>query len=317
MALLAFSPVGAQTTLSPLKPPNADSLLLMSDPIIAELDSILNSPDSLSILGLLDSLLLLPPEKNQLAVRVGYNSNVVGDTRTLNINKFGLSPGLSFYHRSGAFADLASYWSKEYNPRLYLTMASVGYLATPSKHWSVMAEYSHYFYNKSVSNGDSVTITNTPYTNNIYIANFLEVRKLTLRLDYSLLFGDLAAHRIYPAIGLNLVRRKWLGLDRVTFFPSAGLLYGRETLTTTVFNWTRPAEYFLLKRQGLPTEHEETNKVWGVMNYNISFPLSIALKGWSFLASYTYNFPQTLPGETLDLSHSGYITVSITRYFDL
>src|SRR5690349_12194010 len=117
---------------------NADSLLFKADPVLAELDSILHSGDSLSIIDLIDSLIALTEERSQLAVRVGYNSNVTTATTTVNIAKFGLSPGVSYYHKSGLYGDLSTYWSNEYDPGLYLTVPSIGYIGLPTHNWSVL-----------------------------------------------------------------------------------------------------------------------------------------------------------------------------------
>jgi hypothetical protein len=291
---------------SSLSPQESDSLLFSSDPVLAELDSILNSPDSVSILGLIDSLLALTEERSQLAVRFGYNSNVSASPNTVNINKFGLSPGISFFHKSGLYADLASYWSNQYDPGLYLTVPSAGYIFLPTTKWSILTEYSHYFYNKPDSIQGTGTTTSTPYTNNIYISNFWDGGWLTGRLDYSFLFGQKTGNRFYAAIGLDLIRKNWLGIDRIRFFPTAGLLYGNETVETQV-----------LVFNPRPHWEERKDKPWGILNYSLSAPLTLSWKSWTFLASYTYNFPQPLPGELLDLSHSGFVTFTITRYFEM
>lgn len=298
----------------------SNTLLFRADPILAELDSILNSPDSLSILSLIDGILQLPEERSQIAVRVGYNSNVTSSGRTLNINKFGLSPGASFYHKSGAYADVATYWSQEYNPELYLTMGSLGYVGFIGKYWSLMGEYSHYFYTpyKDASTRSDSLYAPTPYTNNLYLSNTIEVGKwLQFRLDYSLLFGKQTAHRVSPVAGINLTKRHWLGFDRVSFFPTVSVLFGSETVSEYLPNWTRPLGYILLLRTGKPLYREEKKQVFGLMNYGISVPVSLTLKKWNMLMSYTYNFPRSLPGENLSLTNSGYAAVSLTRYFTL
>jgi hypothetical protein len=282
-----------------------DSLLLASDPIIAELDSILLSPDSLSILSLLDSLLELTEPRSQVAARLGYNSNITATTNTVNINKFGLSPGVAYYHKSGLYADVGAYWSNQYDPHMYLTVPTVGYIALPTSNWSVLAEYSHYFYNAPDTIQGTGTLTNTPYTNNIYLSNFVDIGMLAARLDYSFLFGDQTANRFYTAIGLDLMKKNWLGIDRIRFFPTAGLLYGNETVIT----------YEVIPGHRRPQEKKD--KPWGVLNYSLSAPITLSWGNWNLLTSYTYNFPQSLPGEMLDLSHSGYVTITLTRYFDL
>ena len=57
---------------------------------------------------------------SQLAVRLSYNSNVLSAGRTLGIENFGLAPGLSYYHKSGLYADVSGYWSKDFDPSYYL-----------------------------------------------------------------------------------------------------------------------------------------------------------------------------------------------------
>lgn len=291
-----------------------DSLLLESDPVLAELDSILNSPDSLSILALIDSILLAPDVKltSQIAVRAGYANNIVANG-TSSIRQYGLNLGASFYHKSGAYADVSSYYSEEFKPSVYLTVGAVGYLGLINKHWSVMAEYDHYFYSPA-KDGDDVY---TPYTNNVLVSNYFKVKYFVFRFDYNLYFGELTAHRFAPAAGFNFTRKKWLGLDRISFLPSASLWYGSDTVSEYVPNFKTPKERLLLLLRGQPRFRLEDRTVWGIVNYSISFPLSMTYKNWTLLVSYNLNFQQGLPGESIESYRSGYTGVSLIRYFDL
>jgi hypothetical protein len=293
--------------------------LLTRDAIIAELDSLLSSDDSLSIFRLIDSIMQMPGsdgDVSQLAMRMGYNSNVIAAARTIGFNQFGLAPGVSYYHRSGAYADVTGYWSPEYSPDYYLTVASAGYMKTVGKHWSFLAEYSHYFYS---DHGEDVYI---PYTDNLGMTNFLEFGPINFRFDYYFYFGQKTAHRLMPGLSLNLEKRNWKGIKRIIFFPSFNVLFGSETVTTyekQVKAYTsRPLEILYRRNHNLPlfyTYYNEINtKAFGVMNYSLSAPISVAIKGWTFLASYTYNFPKPLPGEDLGLMNSGYFSFSVTRY---
>jgi len=291
--------------------------LLANDKIIAELDSLLSSEDSLSIFNLIDSMMQMPDEDHsQLALRIGYNSNVIAAARTLGFNQFGLAPGISYYHKSGAYADVTGYWSPQYEPDYYLTVTSAGYMKTVGKHWSFLAEYSHYFYSDA---GDSTYI---PYTNNFGISNFLEFGPVNFRFDYYFYFGDKTAHRLMPGLSLNLEKRNWKGIKRIIFFPSFNVLFGSETVTTYTQQirayTTRPLEILYRKNHNLPLFYtfyaEHNSSEFGIMNYSLSAPLSISIKNWTFLVSYTYNFPIPLPGEDLGLVNSGYLSCSITRY---
>jgi len=291
----------------------------------ARLDSITQSfsaEDSLAIFDLIDSLLLADPsilgdlEESMIAARVGYNSNITSDNRTFNISQFGLAPGISYYHKSGLYADLTTYWSQEFKPNFYLTVPSVGYLKTFTKHYSLLAEYNHFFYNQP---SDSTVLI--PYTNSLGASNYFEFKPLMLRLDYYLYFGERTNHRLMPSIGLNLVKTNWLGFDRVMFFPSFIVLFGSEHVST-YYQYSRAEQirralYNFLNPNApqLPYDYEVVTREFGVMNYGFTAPISFTKKDWSFLISYAYNMPKPLPGETLSIESTGYLSFSVTKYF--
>ncbi len=304
----------------PSRAQQADSVLLRADPIIAELDSILNSPDSTAFLALMDSLFTKGgiKDQSQLALRLGYNSNIASTSRTLQIGQFGLSPGVSYFHKSGAYADLSAYWSREFSPAYYLTVASAGYLGFFGKRYTLMAEYSHFFYKQ---NNDSLSFT--PYTNSIGISNFWDVKPVLFRFDYVFFFGAQSAHRLTPSIGLNLVKRNWGRIKRLACMPTYGLMMGSETIITYEFyaDWRQRSFANQIREQLnrplLPLFYEVRTRAFGVMNHAFSIPVSISVGPWSFLLNYSYNIPRALPGETLTLSNAGFLALNITRYINL
>ena len=292
---------------------HADSLLVQKDSLNA-LNDLFTHEDSLSIFELIDSLIRLGPlkDRSMFAARIGYNSNIVADNRTFNISQFGLAPGVSYYSKMGLYADYTAYLSREYNPTFYLSVASGGYMHSFAKWYSVIAEYSHYFYNQPKDSTVSV-----PYTNNIGLTNYFEFKRLVLRLDYYFYFGQKAAHRIMPSLGLNLVKRKWAGFDRISFYPTINVLFGSDEITTYAFYPNLLARYNFNRTHTpkLPLQYEIITNKFGVMNYSISTPITFTKKNWSFLLGYTYNIPISLPGEDLSLQSGGYVSFSTTRYF--
>jgi len=288
----------------------ADNSLTYNDKEIFETDTLLTLEDSLSIFHMIDSLLQLPEPKetSQLLIRMGYNSNIVSAERTLGFSQFGLSPGVSYYHKSGLYADYSGYWSEEYDPDYYLSVFSGGYLCTPTRKYSFVAEYTKYLYSNS---GDDVSI---PYTNSVGISNFLELRPVTLRLDYQFYFGEKIAHRIAPGISLNFEKLNWHKIDRILFYPTFNMLLGSEVITEYL-PYARTALGALIRvRNGLPLYYTQDKTEFGVMNYSFSAPITVRLKDWSFMLSYTYNIPKSLPGESLGLTNSGYFSASISRF---
>lgn len=271
--------------------------------------------DSLTIFRLIDSLMTLESiESSQLAVRVGYNSNVLSAGRTLGIEQFGLSPGISYYHKSGFFADVTTYWSKDYDPNLYLTTTSVGYMHLFSGKFSAIASYDHYFYHQL---DEDIFV---PYTNALTVSPYLELKPFSFRLDYSFYFGDAYANRIMPGVSVNLKRKNFMGFDRVSFYPSIYLLLGDETITE--FEYVEPKTLREaidnFRNYGMRYGIEVTERnVFGIMNYAFSLPVNFSIKNWLFNISYTYSIPQALDGEPLTLEESGFISAGLTFYINM
>ena len=291
----------------PVRSQQTDSLLL-NDPYIVELDSLIASGDT-GFLSLIDSLINVPiPKlKSQLVMRLGYNSNVVAASRTLGFNQFGVAPGISYYHKSGLYADYTGYWSKQYNPQYYLTVLSGGYMNSPTKWWSIMAEYNRYIY---AGLGEDEYV---PYKNSAGLSNFFDIKWVTLRLDYQLFFGDKTAHRINPSIMLNLEKKKLGRIDRIAFYPTASVLYGSEQITELIPYARTYLGIIYRVRRNLPLYYEQETTRFGVLNYSFSAPVSMSVNNWTFLVSYTYNIPQALPGEPIRLESSGYLSACISK----
>lgn len=292
-----------------LKAQDVDSLSLPAN------DALLTLEDSLSIFRLIDSLITMDRlDGSQLVLRLGYNSNVLSAGRTLGIEQFGLAPGVSYYHKSGAFADVTTFWSKDFEPPFYLTTASVGYMYAFSKKFSAIASYDHYFYH---SNDDDAYI---PYTNSFTISPYYELKPFSFRLDYSYYFGDTYANRITPGISMSFRKKKVLGLDRISITPSAFMLLGDELLNEVEYKKPGSVREALenIRTYGMRFSLVVTNRrVFGVMNYAFSVPLTISYKNWMLNLTYTYSIPKALDDEPLTLSESGFVSSSLIYYLSL
>jgi len=120
-----------------------------------------------------------------------------------------------------------------------------------------------------------------------------------------------------PGFSLVLEKKKLFKIDKVAFQPTFYTLFGDETLTEvqiiTAKDWIE--RRYNLKNYGTPYRLEIINKrVFGIMNYAFTAPLSITHKNWSFMFSYTYSIPKALPGEPLTISESSYLSGSISYF---
>jgi hypothetical protein len=287
---------------------NPDSLayLLKHDKDLAELDSLLNSGERTNILSLIDSLVQLSGARlpSQLLLRAGYSSNLTSQARALGFDQFGVTYGASYYHRSGAYLDVSGYWSPEFAPKHYLTVASVGYLQPWSKRLMSMVEYSHFFY---TYRGPE---TDIPFTDNVSVSNFLDFKYASLRLDYSFLFGRDTGHRLMPGFVLNLRKETWWGLDRIAFNPGYTLILGNDEYEVVTSGMERLRR--VIRR--LPTEYPITG--FGIMSHNFVFPLSLTKKSWNVIASYSLVLPRKVV-TPIETDPTGFFSLGLSKTFNL
>jgi hypothetical protein len=286
------------------------------DSLLLKPDTLYTAEDSLSIFSLIDSLLNLEEQMgSQLALRLSYNSNVLSAGRTLGIDNFGLSPGLSYYHKSGFYGDISGFWSNDFEPSYYLTIASAGYMRDLSKSFSVMAGYDHYFYHTSEED------MYVPYSSTLSITPVYELKKFTFSANYSFYFGEKFAHRLMPGIGFRLEKKKLLKkIDRISINPSLYLLWGNEALTEIEYvppQNVKQAIANYLDHGNRFTIVARTRDVFGLMNYSFALPLVVSLKHWGLTLTYAYNIPKALPGEPDALSESSYVSASFMYFIDL
>jgi hypothetical protein len=278
------------------------------DSLVMKVDSLWTLQDSLNLFEMIDSLIELEKATDdQLVIRLAYNSNVLSAGRTLGISQFGLAPGISFYHRTGLYADVSAFWSNDYEPNYYLTTLSGGYLNTWGS-YTLMASYDHYFYHDAED-------VYSPFTNTAGLSNFFDFKWVSFRLDYSLFFGQEAVNRILPGITFSAQKRQLWGIDRIRIYPSAWLLLGDGIVTEQYFY--QGLDFLRRLRRGLPLSYTVSSREFGLMNTAFSFPLTVSEKNWTFTVSYIYNIPKALPGETLTYSETGFLSASITYFIGL
>ena len=289
-----------------------DSLQVKLKRVYSELDSLFNTNDSTSAIGLIESFLTAqkPKDSSKLFVRIGYNSNVSAMNQTLGIRQFGISPGISCYHSSGLYVDVASYWSKQFAPPFYLTIFSAGYLKAVSRNYLLNLEYSHLLYPNRDDNS-------TPYTNSVTIANQLHFKPIQVRLDYYYYFGSQTAHRLLPSLGVTFEKKDVGKIKTLAFIPSFAILFGTESTQQYVTLPLSAQQILDRLRTGSSLYSIKTVTVFGLMNYSFTFPFSARTKQWVYQLSYTYNIPRALPDEELGLTNTGYLSLSVGRYIKL
>jgi len=321
--------------------------------------------DSLSIFNLIESVMNLEASpESELNLHLGYTSSVTSAGRDFDINQRGYSPGISYYHKSGIYADLSGYWNSDVEPNYNPTILSFGYLNTLNEKWSYSFDYERWFFNPNDSSENSLT-------NSLGASINYNLGKIDFGLDYSLLFGKEAAHRIIGNLGYNINIGKRYFFDNISFYPNVGILYGnadvallritersinqtyseilanltsfenirrkralskiiksasdneiistseRRNLMVKLINsdlLTTPDRIALRKIANSIFESEiiVLDGSFGLMNYSFSLPLMLSMNKFSFLLSYTYSVPVSLPGEAFDIDPVGFFGASVS-----
>ncbi len=313
---------------------NIDSLIqvyLEKDSILLDqLESEL-ATDSLTLSDLLDSLGDMNFSYSQLSLRLGYNSNVTNAGRDFGIVQHGFNAGISYYHKTGLFADVSGYWNSDVIPHYSPTITTLGYMGTLTKSWTYTVSYDHYFYQKPT---DDEFVYSYPITNALTASSYYDIKFFTLAVDYSFMFGDMTAHRIRGNAMFNIRTKKFWFIDRVTFVPTVSVLAGNQKIYYLYPNYkasykasleeirdiigVQRFRYLWINNRRLLFKmasnllennlvlEEETKDVFGVMNYSLSIPVYIYVKHFTFLFYYTFNLPVALPGENIQLDPNSY-----------
>ena len=316
--LSSITPVKAQEIAVENSVSTYDSLLieymLFDSLLLNEL-----SADSTSFLQLLDDLMEEKYLKSSFSIRIGYTGEVSNAGRTIGINQYGYNTGVSYYHKSGVFADVSGYWNSDQIPNYNATITDLGYMGNFTANWSYWASYSHYFF--TVPEDETIVY---PFTNAINTSSNYYIKKIGLGLDYSFTFGAETAHRIRVNSGYNFSKSNWWIFDRVGINPNLSMLMGNANVITWVIDNNQTIE--LVKQMGLQkfrdlqntdtTESYPVDKnAFGIMNYSLFLPLSFSIKKATLMVNYTLNMPVALPGEVLDTSLNNYVSATLMYTF--
>ncbi len=303
------------------------------------------------LMSTLDSLMKLdlkvPSEFN---VRMSYNSNILNAGRNYGVDQHSLSPGISYYHKSGFYGDVSGYWSSQGDPKYNLTVLSAGYLDMVNVKWSYGFSYEHWIYNE----------TETFFENNLGANTIYRMGNLSLGVDYSFLFGAESAHRFIGGLSYEFAFEDVLGFDKIRINPTVSGIIGNDIITTfntsnfdrlsqLRLNWfdltlqqrrrellsflddnpdiDRTTLQELLRvvnaiAQGreLTPEQEglidefllvvDNSKEFGFLNYSFTLPITLSTKHYFVMLAYSYSVPLELSEEAIDLEPIGYFSIS-------
>ncbi len=283
--------------------------------------------DSLSIFSLIDSIVSNQP-KSQIALRTSYNSKVFNIGRDYGIDQYSITNGVSYYHKSGLYADLSGYYYSGISPHYNATAITLGYSSFISPKWGYNLNVSRTFFDQL---DESASFNNT-LNYNLGVSTFYYSKYLTVGLDYIYSFGseEVNAHRIVPSLTFTPHLKTKGFLKRIKFNPILYATYGTETLYSEQYNNIIVRN--LIKKIGHRNfmrayrrgNDELFNLIYdikvsdyfGLLNVQMTFPIQYHHKKFTGTLSYNVNVPVTIPGEELDSQVNGYFGISLYYLFN-
>ena len=290
---------------------------VVNDSIDLTAETYFEDLDTLSILQLIDSLLLLEAAslKSQFSLHFGYTSEVSNAGRNLDIKQYGFSPGITYFHRSGVYADLTGYWNSQLDPKYDLTVFSIGYLGIISKKLSYSFSYDHSFFTDSDPDIDLppaiIELLLPPVLNNTLSTGLdVDFDFIEASIDYSWLFNEESSHRLQFAITGDLKKKDIWFLDRASLRPTISALLGNQDIVNISFSRD------LIAERRFPFRIDKANE-FGVLNYQLSVPLALTKNKFQLILDYNYNLPQSLPGENFEYENNSFFSIDLYYTFGI
>lgn len=323
-------------------------------PLYDELDSLFSEdafPEDLFALA--DSLLAVDNAKiSALMARAGYVSQVVSAGRSLGIDQYGFSPALNYFHHSGIGAGITGYWSSEYSPAYYLSDLNLSYNYSLKDKLTLLASHDFYLYNDSLPDhafNKSAQLSASYHLKRMdvggdysYLYGNESAHRLVARGNLNLklkLNGFINAISFMPGIAaqwgnadvvywrqprtaltdlFRVIRNNdYPRLGRGDYLKLAYLLEAKRELAAAFF--LRQRDYSNQQIENLFEQYYagdyDLEDTFGFMNFSVSFPVIVRAKRFSLLLNYTYNQPQSLPGETYEFESNSFFSSSISYVF--
>ncbi len=305
--------------------------------------------DTIGLFHLIDDLLAEQQMHSEWAFRLMYNSSVISAGRDFNVRQQGWSPGISYYHKSGAYADWSSYIDTAIDPLINLSLLNVGYIKLLDEQWSINAYYEHNF-----NHSDSVNIilSDAVGTQVLFDFNLAEIN-----IDYAFLFGQDTGHRMLISLGKSIEWADAPVLKNINFYPSVSASFGTATAYFQRFSQNQLNAYAIellglreltdeeiqrrVREENLSVQQEarlryaralvnrfdgertdltevlqalnpiDETSVFTLLSYNLSLPVLFNLTpNTQASLSYSYSVPIQLPGLSKNL-----VKLEPTGYF--
>ncbi|GAB4027361.1 hypothetical protein [Spirosoma gilvum] len=226
---------------------------------------------------------------SELNIRLNYTSQALFSGRDFGVREWISTPSITYYAKSGFYADLSGYYLSQSKPHYEMTALSVGYLGILS---NVIAYSGEFGRTVLIQRGQQNLL---PYNANTSLTvNLGPIVSATS--DYSLLFGNATAHRLRLSLSAYLAKAisaSSLGLKRISVIPTLTAILGTEisaynlyqpnavtgaTSTTATTRLARILQRLQAKKNATTTDTGYDG--FGLMALDFSAPVRVTFSGF-------------------------------------
>ena len=216
-----------------------------------------------------------------LYVGSSFNNKTTFAGREIGNDLYNSSGQLYYFSSNGIFAGLSGIWYSQLTPGYKLTLASVGFTNSAFKeNIRFRISYNHLFYSNM---GDDFKADIFGSFSGGLTAKY---KNLGTRIDYSLMVSNNPESLVSSDLFYKFRKKNVLGLN-IEFQPEISLFFSNESVEYILNSDDDPNDPFYVPIYELKDK-------FGLLNTEISFPLSFEFNDFEIELNATYNIPHSL-----------------------
>ena len=237
--------------------------------------------------------------------RANYHTKTFYAGRQIGYNQYNLSSQLFYLHSKGFYVGLAGAWYSDLDPAYRTTVLSFGYGKglRKLKFLRYRASFDLYFYNNNDPDYDPI------YTSSLNLGTSLKSKILSTRFDAAFLLGKEIGTQLNWDIYSKITLLKLGKFNKLQFEPELSFFFGSETVEYDL------SAYLYDQFPDIPPTYYYED-VFGLMNTQLTFPLSLSAGNFDFELSIQKNFPRSMD-YAVEYEESTFLSFSIGYIFNL
>ncbi|MDP4210968.1 MAG: hypothetical protein Q8928_19370 [Bacteroidota bacterium] len=230
---------------------------------------------------------------------INYSSNSAYAGRDFGVSQYSISPYFKYKTKTGFYGMLSGSWLSAANPSYSSTNLELGFEKDLFSFMYFSAAYGRMFVNKPDS------IPAQPVSNSVGLSASFSYKFLSLNTGYSYAFGDENAQGITLSLSGNFSKELKSFVNSISFAPSIGTVMGNSNI---IFSKLTIKQYKkgigantirqvgkklkMLKSTSSSASKTITDNPFGILSYELAFPVTFSMKNFSLTAAYNYSIPQ-------------------------